>query len=283
MTRVTLSSVLPRRYTAPWRQALQTEPRSSKPFTTDVRANIDNELVDKSVDFMKRQHAAGKPFFLYLPFSMGHVPNLPPKEFAGKSRIGNYGDKIMEGDYHVGQILDALKDLGLDNDTVLIFASDNGPYGEVAREFGNQGTPDVGNSGPFRGELGEATEGAIRTFAFVRWPGHVKPDTTSYAMFSIMDFFPTLANIVGGTMPTDRPVDGVDQSDVLRPQCHGTSRYPIEFYWAADGGGTMEAVAHLFYRCPSDRIGAAASARPAIRQRANGWLSEGLQHRNGPA
>ena len=121
----------------------------------------------------------------------------------------------MEGDFHVGQILDALKDLKIDDDTILMFASDNGPQGEIAREIGNQGTPDMGNAGPFRGELGEATEGAIRTFAFVRWPGHVKPDTTSYAMFSIMDFFPTLASIVGGKMPTDRPIDGVDQSDVL--------------------------------------------------------------------
>jgi arylsulfatase len=83
--------------------------REVKPFTRAVRAEIDNELVDKSIDFMKRQRAAGKPFFIYLPFSMGHAPNLPAKEFAGKSRIGNYGDKLMEGDYHVGQILDALK------------------------------------------------------------------------------------------------------------------------------------------------------------------------------
>ena len=186
-----------------------------KPFTPEVRAGIDYELVDKSIDFMKRQHAAGKPFFLYLPFSMGHVPNLPAKEFAGKSRIGNYGDKLMEGDYHVGQILDTLKDLGIDNNTIVMFASDNGPYGETVREFGNQGTPDMGNSGPFRGELGEVSEGSIRTFAFIRWPGHVKPNTTSYAMFSIMDFFPTLASIVGGKMPTDRPIDGMDQSDVL--------------------------------------------------------------------
>jgi len=184
-----------------------------KPFTPEVRAEIDYELVDKSIDFMKREHAAGKPFFLYLPFSMGHAPNLPAKEFAGKSRIGDYGDKMMEGDYHVGQVLDAVKDLGVDND--VIFCSDNGPWGEVAREFGNQGTPDMGSSGPFRGELGEVSEGSIRTFAFIRWPGHVKPDTSSYAMFSIMDFMPTLAAIVGGQMPTDRVIDGVDQSDVL--------------------------------------------------------------------
>jgi arylsulfatase A-like enzyme len=186
-----------------------------EPFTSQVRANIDDELVDKSIDFMRRQKAAGKPFLLYLPFSMGHVPNLPSEKFKGESRIGNYGDKLMEGDYHVGQILDTLKELGLDEGTIVVFASDNGPYGQAAREFGNQGTPDMGNAGPFRGELGETTEGAIRTAAIVRWPSQVKANTTSYAMFSIMDFMPTFAHIIGGSMPTDRPIDGVDQTDVF--------------------------------------------------------------------
>ena len=189
--------------------------REVKPFTPDVRAEIDNELVAKSIDFMKRQKAAGKPFFLYLPFSVGHIPNLPSRQFAGKSRIGQYGDKVMEGDFHVGEILDALKQLGVDDNTIVVFASDNGPSGEAFREFGNQGTPDMGNAGPFRGELGEATEGSIRTCAIIRWPGHVKANSTSYAMFSIMDFLPTLANVAGGKMPTDRPIDGVDQTDVL--------------------------------------------------------------------
>ncbi len=186
-----------------------------KPYTPEVRANIDNELVDKSIDFMRRQKASGKSFFLYLPFSMGHAPNLPSKQFKGKSRIGNFGDKIMEGDHHVGQILDTLKELGIDNDTIVVFASDNGPSGETVREFGNQGTPDMGNSGPFRGELGEVTEGSIRTVSIIRWPGKVKPNTTTYAMFSIMDFLPTFASIVGSKLPTDRPIDGVDQTHVL--------------------------------------------------------------------
>lgn len=188
---------------------------SVKPFTPQVRAEIDNELTAKSIDFMTRQHQAGKPFFIYLPFSMGHIPNLPSSQFKGKSRIGNYGDKLMEGDYHVGEILDAIKQLGIDENTIVVFASDNGPSGECFREYGNNGTPDMGNAGPFRGELGEATEGSIRTCSIVRWPGHIAPCTTSYAMFSIMDFFPTFANIVGGKMPTDRPIDGVDQTDVF--------------------------------------------------------------------
>jgi arylsulfatase len=146
---------------------------------------------------------------------MGHIPNLPSSQFNGKSRIGNYGDKLMEGDYHVGQILDALKELGIDDNTLLVFASDNGPSGEDFREYGNQGTPDMGNSGPFRGELGEVTEGSVRTFCFIRWPGHVQPSTTSYAMFSIMDFFPTFASVIGAKVPADRPIDGIDQTDVL--------------------------------------------------------------------
>ena len=182
--------------------------RDVKPYTPEVRAEIDNELADKAIDFMKRSHAAARPFFLYLPFSMGHYPNLPAEAFAGKSRIGNYGDKMMEGDYHVGQILDALRDLGVDENTILIFASDNGPQGMTVRELGNSGTPDSGFSGPFRGELGDASEGSIRTFAFIRWPGHVKPDTTSDATSSEMDFLPTLAAIIGGKMrPTGRSTE----------------------------------------------------------------------------
>jgi arylsulfatase A-like enzyme len=186
-----------------------------KPFTPEVRANIDNELVEKSIDFMKRQKATGKPFFLYLPFSMGHAPSYPSAEFKGKSGIGNYGDKIMEGDYHVGQILDELKSLGIDDNTLVIFASDNGPWGDEVKDLGNLGTPDMGNPGPFRGELGEATEGSIRTFCFARWPGHIQAGTTSSAMFSIMDFLPTFASIINIKLPADKPFDGIDQTDVL--------------------------------------------------------------------
>lgn len=186
-----------------------------KPFTAEVRAQIDNELTDRSLEFIRQQATAHKPFFLYLPFSMGHAPNYPSKQFAGKSRIGDYGDKIMEGDYHVGQVLDVLKQLNLDDNTIVVLASDNGPWGWSGQTFGNLGSPDMGNAGPFRGQLGEATEGSIRTFAFIRWPGHIPPHTTSYAMFSIMDFLPTFAAILGKKLPDDRPIDGVDQTAVL--------------------------------------------------------------------
>ena len=119
----------------------------------------------------------------------------------------------MEGDAIVGKLLDSLKALGLEQDTIVVFASDNGPQGDVVREFGGD-MPDMGSPGPYRGELGDASEGSIRTAALIRWPGKIRPRSTN-AMFSIMDFFPTLAHVTGGKVPDDRPIDGVDQTDLL--------------------------------------------------------------------
>jgi arylsulfatase A-like enzyme len=195
-------------------EAKRGEPlRTVKPYTAEVRRDIDWELVDRGIDFMQRQKVAGKPFFLYLPISRTHFPNLPSKRFEGASRIGQFGDSLMEGDAIVGKMLGALKELGLEQDTIVVFASDNGPQGEVVREFGGD-MPDMGSPGPYRGELGDTSEGSIRTAALIRWPGQIRP-RSSYAMFSIMDFFPTLARLAGGKVPDDRPIDGVDQTDLL--------------------------------------------------------------------
>ena len=258
--------------------------KTVEPYTEEVRATIDGTLVAKGIDFMKRQKAAGKPFFLYLPLSPGHVPNYPAAAFKGKSRIGQYGDKLMEGDYHVGLVMDTLKELGIDENTLVVLASDNGPSGQAAREFGNQGTPDNGNAGPFRGELGDVTEGSIRTACLIRWPGKIKPGTSSYAMFSIMDFFPTFATIVGGKVPTDRPIDGVDQTDVLLGKSETGKRDSLLSFVGPDlSGGAVETVACVLYRCSSDRHRHAAPGWPGIGQCTHGRLSEGLQHRDGPA
>ncbi|MBZ9790316.1 arylsulfatase [Rhizobium sp. 3T7] len=187
--------------------------KSVKPYTEEVRRGIDWELVDHGVAFMKRQKAAGKPFFLYLPISRTHYPNLPSKRFEGASRIGQFGDSLMEGDAIVGTMLDAVKELGAEENTIVVVASDNGPDGPGVIRFGAD-MPDMGASGPYRGALGEVSEGAIRTAAIIRWPHRIKP-RSSYAMFSIMDFFPTFAHIAGGKVPDDRPIDGVDQSKFL--------------------------------------------------------------------
>jgi arylsulfatase A-like enzyme len=195
-------------------EAKRGEPlRIVKPYTEEVRREIDWELVDHGADFIKRQKATGKPFFLYLPISRTHFPNLPSKRFEGASRIGQFGDSLMEGDAIVGKMLDTLNDLGLAKDTIVVFASDNGPDGPGAHNFGGD-MPDIGSSGPYRGALGDVSEGAIRTVAIVRWPDRIRP-RSSNAMFSIMDFFPTFARLAGGKVPDDRPIDGVDQSDLL--------------------------------------------------------------------
>ena len=195
-------------------EAKRGEPlRAVKPYTEEVRRDIDWELVDHGIDFMKRQKAAGKPFFLFLPISRTHFPNLPSKRFEGASRIGQFGDSLMEGDAIVGSALDSLKDLGLEKDTIVVFASDNGPDGPGARTFGGD-MPDIGSPGPFRGALGDVSEGSIRTAAIIRWPDRIQPRTSS-AMFSIMDFFPTFARLAGGKVPDDRPIDGVDQTALL--------------------------------------------------------------------
>jgi len=195
-------------------EARRGEPlRAVKPYTEEVRRDIDWELVDHGVDFMKRQKAAGKPFFLFLPISRTHFPNLPSKRFEGASRIGQFGDSLMEGDAIVGSVLDALKELGLEKDTIVVFASDNGPDGPGARTYGGD-MPDIGTPGPYRGALGDVSEGSIRTAAMIRWPERIQP-RASYAMVSIMDFFPTFARLTGGQVPNDRPIDGVDQTALL--------------------------------------------------------------------
>ena len=194
-------------------EAKRGEPlKTVKPYTAEVRREIDWELVDRGVDFMQRQKAAGKPFFLYLPISRTHFPNLPSKRFEGQSRIGQFGDSLMEGDAIVGRMLDALQVLGLEQDTIVVFASDNGPQGEVVREFGGD-MPDMGSPGPYRGELGDASEGSIRTAAMIRWPGQIRPSSVR----DVLDhgFLPDTRAPGGGKVPDDRPIDGVDQTDLL--------------------------------------------------------------------
>jgi arylsulfatase len=102
-------------------EAKRGEPlQAVKPYTEEVRRDIDWELVDRGVDFIKRQKAAGKPFFLYLPISRTHFPNLPSKRFDGQSRIGQFGDSLMEADAIVGRMLDALQEVGLAQDTIAL-------------------------------------------------------------------------------------------------------------------------------------------------------------------
>ena len=114
----------------------------------------------------------------------------------------------MELDHRTGRVLDAIKEAGIEDNTIVIWISDNGP---AQTQINN--TDYMGSSpGPFRGEVGDALEGSLRVPGMIKWPGKIKPGKSN-EMVSIHDFFPTLATIIGADIPTDRPIDGFDQSD----------------------------------------------------------------------
>ena len=179
--------------------------KKSRPYTVDNRGHVEGEIAKASVEFIERKAKARQPFFLYVGFTNTHYPIRTAPEFVGKSRIGPYGDAIMELDYRTGQILDAIKAAGVEDNTIVIWLSDNAAAPTA-------GPPDTrfGFNGPFRGELGDATEGSIRTVGMIKWPGKIAP-RASNEMFAVHDWFPTLASIIGAKVPADRPIDGVDQ------------------------------------------------------------------------
>jgi arylsulfatase A-like enzyme len=179
--------------------------RKVRQYNLEYRRQVEGDIANASVKYIETQAKTKQPFFLFVGFTQTHYPSLAAPEFTGKSRIGPYGDAIMELDARTGQVLDAIKAAGVEDNTIVIWLSDNGPS-PVA------GPPDSrgGSAGMFRGEVGDGLEGSLRVPAMIKWPGKIAP-RVSNEMVSIHDFFPTLAGIIGGAIPTDRAMDGVDQ------------------------------------------------------------------------
>jgi arylsulfatase A-like enzyme len=176
--------------------------RAVKVYDLDSRRTIDEELVDRSCGFMQRQHAAARPFFLYLPLVHLHFPTLPHPDFAGSTKNGDFADSMAEMDHRVGQIIDEVNRLGIVDNTLFIFCSDNGP------EFR---APYRGTAGPWRGTYHTAMEGSLRVPFIARWPGHIEAGRVSNQIVHVTDLFTTLTRVAGAPLPTDRPIDGVDQ------------------------------------------------------------------------
>jgi arylsulfatase len=171
-------------------------------LNVDRRRTMEAEITNRAVDFIKRNANAGEPFFAYVAFSLVHFPTLPNPEFAGKTGNGDWADCLAEMDYHTGQILDAIKEAGIEENTIVIFASDNGPEGTHPWE---------GDSGPWRGTYFTAMEASLRAPFIIRWPGKVPAGAVSNEIVHIVDMYPTLARVGGAEVPKDRPIDGVDQ------------------------------------------------------------------------
>lgn len=189
-------------------------------YDLEFRRKIDAQLVERSIDFMQRQVAAKQPFFAYVPLTQLHYPTLPHHEFAGKTGAGDFADAMLEMDARVGQISDFIEKNGLSDSTVFIFASDNGP------EFRR---PWRGTAGPWSGTYHTAMEGALRVPFILRWPGRV-PARVSNEIVHVTDIYTTLAKIGGATLPDDRPIDGVDQSDFFLGKSEKSAREGFVYY-----------------------------------------------------
>jgi arylsulfatase A-like enzyme len=179
-------------------------------YDLEARRRMDSELTLRSIDFMRRSTNHGKPFFAYVPLTQPHFPTLPDPSFAGRTGAGDYADVIAETDHHVGEIVDAVTELGIEKDTIVIFTSDNGP-----EDPNNGGGRWSGSPGPWAGTYFTAMEGGIRVPFVMRWPGKVPAGRVSNEIVHCVDLFPTLARMAGAAVPSDRPIDGVDQSDFL--------------------------------------------------------------------
>lgn len=192
------------------------------------------DSADKVVEYLrvhagKTNYAAfgverAKPFFIYWDPPSPHTPYVPNEPFVGRSGAGVYGDFVMEIDHHIGRMLTALDELGLAGDTLVVFASDNGPDAQTyerLREFGHAGM------GIRRGIKTDVFEGGHRVPLIVRWPGVVAPQRQSTALISFTDWFATFAELTGQSVPPNAGEDSVSFLDVLRDEKATGSRRSV--------------------------------------------------------
>jgi arylsulfatase A len=196
-----------------------------KPVDQD---RLTERYTDEAVKFIRDNKE--KPFFLYLAHTAVHVPIHPGDKFRGKSSNGIYGDWVEESDASVGRVLDALRELKLAEKTLVIFTSDNGPW----LTQGKNG----GVAGPLRGGKGGTFEGGMREPTIAWWPGQIEAGSQTDAVTGNLDILPTFVKLAGGTLPTDRKIDGGDMSGLLLGKTKDSPR-EAQYYF---NGNRLEAV-----------------------------------------
>lgn len=198
-------------------------------FNRDTRPFMDEKIAQKTIGFMRRCAKDEKPFYAYVSFTNVHPPVIPHPDFedATDSPMG-VPKTLAELDYRAGQILDALDELSLADDTIVVWASDNAA-GTLLGETG-------GSGGYWRGFFGSGWEGSIRTPAMVRWPGHIRAGVVTDEIVATYDWFPTLAALAGldDKVPTDRPIDGMDIADFILGHADTSGRDHF-LYMGTDG------------------------------------------------
>jgi arylsulfatase A len=177
-------------------------------------ATLTRRYTETATSFIRS--AASSPFFLYFPHTFPHIPLAASQRFRGKSPHGIYGDVLMEVDWSVGEVMRALRETGVANNTLVLFSSDNGPW--------YQGSP-----GKLRGRKGETWEGGVRE-PFIAWmPGRVPKGQVSNALGSMLDVTPTVAKLCGAAMPS-KPVDGIDAWPLWTGQAKNNDREPLLYF-----------------------------------------------------
>ncbi len=196
--------------------------------------NITADYTRESIEFIKANNEKRQPFFLYLAHNMPHIPLGASEKFKGKSAGGFYGDTIEELDWSCGEIVRTLKELNIDDNTLVIFTSDNGPWVETTRGMKPDGRSFIprdhsGNANPFRGWKMSAWDGGCRVPFIARWPGRIPEGSSSDEILSTMDLLPTFAKIAGAELP-DLKLDGTDATDFLTRKSEISPRDEYLYY-----------------------------------------------------
>jgi arylsulfatase A-like enzyme len=201
--------------------------KSKEIRTLKDQSTLTTLYTEKSVEFINKNK--DKPFFLYLPHSMPHVPIAVSNKFLGKSKQGLYGDLMMEIDWSVGEIMKTLKKNDIDKNTLLIFTSDNGPW----LNFGNH----AGSTGGLREGKGTSFEGGQRVPTAMMWPNVIPKGKVANQLTSTIDLLPTITHIVNGNLP-EHTIDGINIISVLE----GKNESPRNYFYYYYGNNNLEAV-----------------------------------------
>ncbi len=188
--------------------------------TSDDQEQFTTLFTNRAVNFIKRNQE--NPFFLYVAHPMPHVPLFVSEKFQGKSRQGMYGDVIMEIDWSVGEILKTLNECGLDDNTLVIFTTDNGPW----LSYGNH----AGSALPLREGKGTTWEGGIRQPCIMRWPGQIPPGSMCREPAMSIDVFPTVARLIDAELP-DHKIDGKDIWPLISSQPGAKSPHEVLYFY----------------------------------------------------
>src|ERR1700722_1658060 len=171
-------------------------------LTLNVRRDCDAEYLRRAEAFIRGTVADGTPFFVYFNHSLMHMPVIPRLEFKGRSKAGDWADSLLELDADFGVLLDLLGELGIAEDTLAVFAGDNGPEDVLLWR---------GSPGYWEGSYFAGGEGNLRTPCIVRWPGRIQPGRASDEIMHVTDWFTTILHAAGLSEPDDRVIDGVNQ------------------------------------------------------------------------